>query len=82
VGPVKPSSKVTTKVSRPRAAEAFLLGIVAMLLWLPVNALIVMLTAGALHADVAAQVPAWSYGQALVVTIALLVVGSFFYRTS
>ncbi len=64
---------------RKSSAELFttLLGVALML---PVNAFVVMLLAGADHTHLSTAIPAFSYGRSLLVTVTLMVVGSFFYR--
>jgi len=41
---------------------------------------LVMLVAGALHNDVSASMPALSYPQSILVSIALSLLGSYFYQ--
>jgi succinate dehydrogenase hydrophobic anchor subunit len=61
-------------------AENALVAILSALVMLPLNAWIVMLVAGADHLDISAAVPNWSYAQSILVTLTLIVVGSFFYQ--
>lgn len=57
-----------------------LASVLLMLSGLFVSAWILMLIAGALHADVSTAVPAFSFVQTVLVTVALSAVGSFFKK--